>query len=116
MIGAFRDWPRFFAQSLAYLTPSGYLEVHDTDFVIRCDDGTLLADSALAKWHALMHEAAAAAGFPLDAISKVPDMMHAAGFVDIVARPIKWPINMWPRDARHKVLGRWAYTNFTWGV
>lgn len=93
----------------------GYLEVHDIDFVIKCDDGTLPEDSALAQWHKSMHEAAATAGFPLDAIAHVPDRMRAAGFVDVVATPIKWPINTWPRDRKHKELGRWAMENFVWG-
>ncbi|KAH8893458.1 S-adenosyl-L-methionine-dependent methyltransferase [Thozetella sp. PMI_491] len=115
MIGAFQDWPKFFRQSYEFLEPDGYLEVHDIDFVIKCDDGSLPYDSALVRWHIHMHEAAAKAGFPLDAISKVPDMMRGAGYTDIVARPLKWPINTWPKDAKHKELGRWAMENFIWG-
>lgn len=134
MIGAFQDWPRFFRQSYEYFTlrhmykesvmtdisvrfleEDGYLEVHDIDFVIKCDDGTLPTNSALVRWHNYMHDAASKAGFPLDAISHVPDMMKTAGFVDVVATPIKWPINTWPKDSKHKELGRWAMENFTWG-
>ena len=62
-----------------------------------------------------MHEAAATAGFPLDAISNVPKMMREAGYADVTATPIKWPINTWPRDPKHKELGRWAMENFVWG-
>lgn len=62
-----------------------------------------------------MHEAANIAGFPLDAIAHVPDMMRGAGFEDVVAQPVKWPINTWPRDPKHKELGRWAMENFSWG-
>ncbi|KAH9205247.1 hypothetical protein DL95DRAFT_470739 [Leptodontidium sp. 2 PMI_412] len=47
MIGAFQDWPRFIKQSLQFLEPGGYLEIHDIDFVIKCDDGTLPDDSDL---------------------------------------------------------------------
>ncbi|KAJ9137108.1 S-adenosyl-L-methionine-dependent methyltransferase [Pleurostoma richardsiae] len=115
MIGAFQDWPKFFRQGFEFLEPDGYLEVHDIDFVIRCDDETLPPDSALALWHDYMHSAAATAGFPLDAISHVPEMMRAAGFTDVTAKPIKWPINTWPRDPRHKELGHWAMENFSWG-
>jgi hypothetical protein len=53
-----------------------------------------------------MHDAATKAGFPLDAISHVPQMMKNAGFIDIVATPVKWPINSWPKDQKHKELGR----------
>ncbi|CAP61830.1 uncharacterized protein PODANS_5_2670 [Podospora anserina S mat+] len=116
MIGAFQDWPKFFRQSREFLAgPNSYTEVHDIDFFIRCDDGTLPPDSPLAKWHELMHDAANKAGFPLDAINRVPDMMAEAGYVDIVARQVKWPINTWPRDPKHKELGKWAHENFSWG-
>ncbi|KAL1845061.1 hypothetical protein VTK73DRAFT_1209 [Phialemonium thermophilum] len=115
MIGAFQDWPKFFRQSFDALEDDGYLEVHDVDFVIKCDDDTLPDDSALVRWHKHMHEAAATAGFPLDAIAHVPDMMRDAGYADVVAVPIKWPTNPWPRDRKHKELGRWTMENFTWG-
>lgn len=62
-----------------------------------------------------MHDGASKAGFPLDAIEHVPSMMRSAGFTDVVAFPIKWPINTWPKDEKHKELGRWAMENFTWG-
>ncbi|KAF2467481.1 uncharacterized protein BDR25DRAFT_335907 [Lindgomyces ingoldianus] len=109
MTGAFRDWPRFFMQSFQYLENDGYLEVHDIDFVIKCDDGTLPTNSALVRWHNYMHDAAQKAAFPLDAISHVPEMMKTAGFVDVVATPIKWPINAWPKDPKYKELGRGHY-------
>lgn len=98
-----------------FLETDGYLEVHDIDFVIKCDDGSLPTNSALVRWHNYMHDAAAKASFPLDAISRVPEMMKAAGFVDVVATPIKWPINTWPKDKKHKELGRWVTENFSWG-
>lgn len=100
---------------LRNLEPGGYLEIHDIDFVIKSDDSSLPQDSALVKWHTLMHEGGNAFGFPLDAISKVPQMMADAGFEDIVAVPIKWPTNSWPKDKHHKELGLWALENFSWG-
>ncbi|KAK4161728.1 S-adenosyl-L-methionine-dependent methyltransferase [Cladorrhinum sp. PSN259] len=115
MIGAFQDWPKFFRQSHEFLTPNGITEVHDIDFVIRCDDGSLPPDSALLRWNDLMHEAAKTAGFPLDIISTVPELMKDAGYQNVVSRQVKWPINMWPRDAKHKELGKWAHENFSWG-
>lgn len=74
------------------------------------------ADCAIARWNNNMHEAATKAGFPLDAIGNVPEMMKKAGFVDIVATPIKWPINTWPKDPKFKELGKWVSENFSWGA
>jgi hypothetical protein len=98
-----------------FLEPNGYLEIHDIDFVLRCDDGSIPPDSPLQQWNDLMHRAANAAGFPLDTISEVPDMMREAGFVDIVAKHVPWPTNPWPRHPKHKELGQWSYENFSWG-
>lgn len=99
-----------------FLETDGYLEVHDIDMVIKCDDGTLPTNSALVRWHNYMHDAATKAGFPLDAISHVPQMMKDAGFVDVVAIPHKWPINTWPKDRKFKELGKWVSENFNWGA
>ncbi|CZR60663.1 uncharacterized protein PAC_10559, partial [Phialocephala subalpina] len=115
MIGAFQDWPKFVSQSFEFLEPNGYLEIHDINFVIKCDDSSLPPDSALSKWHTLMHEGGSLAGFPLDAISKVPQMMKDAAFEATVAIPLKWPINPWPKDKHHKEIGLWALENFSWG-
>jgi hypothetical protein len=79
---------------LRVLETDGYLEEHDIDFAISCDDGTLPDDSALARWHDTVDEATSKTGFPLHTISRV--LMKEAGYVDIVARPIRWPINTWP--------------------
>jgi hypothetical protein len=105
MIGAYTNWPRFIDQCFQFLEPG-----------IRCDDDSLTPDSALFRWDGFMQEGAKKAGFPLDAISHVPDMMHRAGFVDIVAMPTKWPINTWPKDKRYKELGKWVNENFLWGA
>jgi hypothetical protein len=116
MTGAYKNWPRLVSQCFNFLEPNGYFEVHDIDFVLRCDDDSLSPDSALARWDKYMQEGANKAGFPLDAIPHVPDMMHRAGFVDIVATPTKWPINTWPKDKRYKELGKWVNENFIWGA
>lgn len=116
MIGGFSDWPRFISQCFNFLETDGYLEIHDIDLVIKCDDGSLPTNSALVRWHNYMHDGASKAGFPLDRISYVPEMMRKAGFVDIVSVPHKWPINTWPKDKKYKELGKWVSENFNWGA
>ncbi|KAF1918679.1 S-adenosyl-L-methionine-dependent methyltransferase [Ampelomyces quisqualis] len=116
MCGAFTDWPRYIDQCFEFLEPGGHLELHDIDLVIRCDDGSLPTNSTLVRWHNYMHDGAQKAGFPLDAVSHVPDMMQRSGFVDVVATPVKWPINTWPKDKKFKELGKWVSENFNWGA
>ncbi|KAF1845544.1 S-adenosyl-L-methionine-dependent methyltransferase [Cucurbitaria berberidis CBS 394.84] len=116
MIGAMQSWPRYVEQCFQFLETDGYFEVQDIDLVIKCDDGSLPTNSSIVRWHNYMHDAADKAGFPLDAISHVPEMMRNAGFVDIVSTPIKWPINSWPKDRKYKELGKWVSENFCWGA
>lgn len=97
---------------LRFNKPDGYVELHEFDFTVHCDDGSLPADSTLAQWVDLIGGAAAKAGFPPDVTPKLPGMLRDAGYVDVVARGVKWPINPWPRDPKHKELGRWAHENF----
>lgn len=93
----------------------GYLELVDIDFTLRSDDGTVPEDCAIAKWMKGMVEGARKAGLDLDLITQIPQMMRDQGFTDVQAVTMKWPINTWPKDARHKELGRWVNENFTWG-
>ncbi|PKS04900.1 hypothetical protein jhhlp_008265 [Lomentospora prolificans] len=116
MIGALQDWPKYFAQSFDALEPDGYLEIHDIDFMIRCDDDSMPDDSAIVKWHLYLKEAAANLGIKLGSlILDFPEMMQKAGYVDISVRQFKWPINTWPKEKKYKEIGWFAYENFNWG-
>lgn len=101
--------------SLRFLQPGGYLECHDVDFNVHCDDGTMPDDCPIVKWHEYMHQAAEKMGFPLDVVHSFPDLMLEAGYTDITRRVFKWPINTWPKDKRYKEIGWLACENFLWG-
>ncbi|KAH6691662.1 S-adenosyl-L-methionine-dependent methyltransferase [Plectosphaerella plurivora] len=116
MTGAFRDWPNFYRQAFENLNPGGWLEIQDINFPMRCEDNSIPAGSDLVRWNNLMMEAASRSGFSLDSCARAGDMMRAAGFVDIVRIPYKWPINRWPRDARNKEVGEWVEANFVNGL
>jgi len=92
------------------------VEIQDIDFPIVCDDGSIHPDSNLRNWSNLMMEAGERSGFSLNTCGHAAEMMSAAGFVDIVRIPFKWPINRWPRDPRHKAIGAWAEANFSIGI
>lgn len=90
--------------------------MQDINFPMKCDDGTITAESDLGRWNNLMMEAAGRSGFLLDTCERAADMMRQAGFVDIVRIPYKWPINQWPRDTKHKTIGEWTEANFVFGL
>ncbi|PSS02080.1 methyltransferase [Coniella lustricola] len=116
MTGAFRDWPNFYRQAFDGLTSGGWVEIQDIQFPLHCDDNTLAPNSALKKWSDLMVEAGDKSGFTLTTCERAGDMMHQAGFVDIVRIPYKWPINEWPREAKWKEVGRRTGINFRDGM
>lgn len=105
MTGAIDDWPRFFRQSLAGLSPGGWLECHDICLPARSDDGTLRPDSALAQWSDRIFEATALQGRPCNGARLYRQQMIDAGFVNVREIRFKWPMNRWPADPHYKDLG-----------
>ncbi|RDW84508.1 S-adenosyl-L-methionine-dependent methyltransferase-4 [Coleophoma cylindrospora] len=111
--GSLADWPKFFQQSWENLNPGGYVEVADSIFPAQCDDGTLPADSALAKWGTSFTQAMGQFGRPIDSAKLYKQQLEDAGFVNVVQVDFKWPLNRWPKDPKFKELGMWTNENFT---
>jgi hypothetical protein len=78
---------------------------------IGCDDGTLPEDSELRTWMAMLCKAMEIYGRPLTAGQQWKQVMEEAGFEDVVETVYKWPTNPWPKDQKHKTLGRWSQVN-----
>ncbi|POS69266.1 methyltransferase [Diaporthe helianthi] len=116
MTGAFRDWPNFYRQAFENLNTNGWVEIQDIHFPLYCDDDTMRQDGSVKRWSDLMVEAGEKSGFDLCACGRAGDMMHEAGFVDIVRIPYKWPINEWPREPKWKEVGRRTAINFREGM
>lgn len=98
------------------LNENGWLEIQDIHFPLYCDDDTMRPEGAVKRWSDLMVEAGEKSGFNLSACGRAGDMMHEAGFVDIVRIPFKWPINEWPREPKWKEVGRRTAINFREGM
>ncbi|KIW30060.1 uncharacterized protein PV07_05837 [Cladophialophora immunda] len=113
MTGAVADWRGFIRQCYENLAPGAMLEVQDISFHLACEDGTLPADSALAKWAAYMLEASKQLGCPLDSVESVRRIMIETGFVDVEETPYIWPMSPWKKDPTLKKIGVWTYHNFT---
>ncbi|KAM0499063.1 hypothetical protein ACHAP8_005767 [Fusarium lateritium] len=116
MTGSFADTEKFIKNSYENLEPGGYLEMQDLTYPIACDDGTLLPDSALVRSGKLSIEASAKAGRAIDLPPQYKEFFEKAGFVDVVEKKYKWPINEWPKDKHHKELGKWSYANMNNGL
>ncbi|MBE3043029.1 hypothetical protein IMZ48_10745 [Candidatus Bathyarchaeota archaeon] len=102
--------------SRSNLEPGGYLELQDYHFPYASDDGTLKKDNILFRVSSLVIDAAATAGRPIDCTPDYKSLLEKKGFVDVVERCFKWPLNDWPRDPHHKELGNWQRETLHAGV
>ncbi len=53
---------------------------------------------------------------PMNTCGRAKLDLAAAGFVDVVEIPFKWPMNRWPKEKRYKELGLWTQENFVMGL
>lgn len=87
------------------LSPGGYIELLDPIYPMGCDDDTFPKTSAGYLWTKLMSDAGAKIGRPLDAVLRYKGQLEEVGFVDVMEKVYKWPMNTWPKDARYKEIG-----------
>ncbi|KAF9870458.1 hypothetical protein CkaCkLH20_12125 [Colletotrichum karsti] len=110
MISSFSDWPAMVKKAYDNLEPGGYLEMHDDVFPHRCDDGTMTEDSLIYKWGNYLVEATDKIGRPITVAPKFKQMLEEAGFVDVVEKQEKWPVNTWlERDDKAQQLAPWSH-------
>lgn len=85
----------------------------DIIYPLLSDDDTLKKDSALSKWSELLHDIFTKNGRGMDSALKYKDQLEEAGFVDVNIVKRKWPLNRWPKDPKHKQIGKLISTLFT---
>ncbi|KAK1855677.1 TAM domain methyltransferase [Colletotrichum chrysophilum] len=116
MIASFKSWPDMIAKAYANLEPGGYLEIHDNDFPLKCDDGTMTDECKALKWTKLLIEGTDLMGRPITVARDFKKMLEDAGFVDVVVKKEKWPYTPWPKDPKYKELGEWDKESALQGI
>ncbi|KAJ2898478.1 hypothetical protein MKZ38_003867 [Zalerion maritima] len=116
MCASFQDYQGFVDKAFSALEPGGYLEMQDLDFPMRCDDDTMSKDSYIYKWTQGFVDAGENLGRPINSAPKYKRMLEKAGFVDVVEKQFKWPMNRWPREKKFKEIGQWAFANVDGGL
>lgn len=81
-----------------------------------CDDGTMPADSYLAKNHKLMVDSGNNANRPLTMIYDMQRMVEETGFVNVHKTDYKFPIGEWPKLQVYKDAGRVALNQIKNGI
>ncbi|OLN97561.1 hypothetical protein CCHL11_00993 [Colletotrichum chlorophyti] len=116
MEGCFQDRSKILKKVYNALAPGGWFEVADLILPLGCDDGSVPKDSALARWHDLLMEAAAKIGRPLEGLVKDDASLEEAGFVDVVRKEYIFPLNSWHKDEKLQEIGRWQCVNLDMGL
>ena len=106
MTGSVLNWPRFFKQAFDNLNPGGTIELHDVVVPSVSDDGSQSKDSAISQWCALLNEGFTGIGRPMDSALQYERQLAEAGFTNLGVVHEKWPMNQWPRDRKHKQIGK----------
>ncbi|KAK6345662.1 hypothetical protein TWF718_007571 [Orbilia javanica] len=116
MVGSIKDWPRLLKQSFETVKPGGYVELLEPDSTLRCDDGSLPEDSALAQWGKLFTGGARGIGAPFDDTPNFSGYLRDAGFVDIKREIFKLPNSPWAKDPHMKEVGGYQMAAFIEGL
>ena len=116
LAGSLASFPNFFTNAFTHLSPGGVLEVHDITYPIQSYDGTVIPSSPIFQWSNLLAEGTIKLGRPLNLAGGYKPLLKEAGFVDIKKVTLKWPINRWPKDKKHKELGIWNQESFLRGL
>ncbi|KAI2638000.1 S-adenosyl-L-methionine-dependent methyltransferase [Hypomontagnella submonticulosa] len=129
LFGAVADWNELLRQAYRVTRPGGWVQSCEVDVEIRCDDGSVHADSAFEMfWNMLYSNAGRKLGVtfrPLDDDVQ-GKAFRAAGFQEIQERDYKFPVGGWPADRRLAEIGQYVeltmlndlegYTLFLWNT
>lgn len=118
LLGAFsvQEWKRLYKQIYNNLAPGAWIEQLEIGLPILCDDGTMPADSQLAKMHSVIEPAGYAANKPLNVYDDFQSWIEEAGFINVHKTDYKVPIGDWPKLQVYKDSGRVSLKQFKTGL
>jgi hypothetical protein len=111
LFGCVSDWDDFFAQAYAHTKPGGYVEICEHSVEPTADDGTLNDESFMTIWGKTIVEMGEKYGKGFSIWRESKACLERAGFVDVVEKRFKWPLNEWPSP---EVMPRDNYGGKTW--
>ena len=129
LFGCVSDWDDFLAQAFTHTKPGGYVEIIEHSVTPNSDDGTMDDDCFYIKWGNTAVELGKRCGKSFTIWKESKTRMERAGFVDVVEKRYKWPVNGWPSPAfrtdgndgdknwrRLRELGVWNQLRMYYGV
>ena len=93
LYGSIPDWDEFFRQCWRCLKPGGYIEVTEHSAQPISDDGTVGPDHFYRLWGQMVADAGNRSGKSFAIWEESATRLKRSGFIDIVERHYKWPVN-----------------------
>ncbi|RDW83671.1 uncharacterized protein DSM5745_03997 [Aspergillus mulundensis] len=93
MFGCIPDWDEFFRHCWHCLKPGGYIEVVEHSVQPIADDETMGPDHFYHEWGRIVVESGERSGKTFTIWEESSARLKDAGFVDIVEKGFKWPMN-----------------------
>ncbi|KAI1074841.1 S-adenosyl-L-methionine-dependent methyltransferase [Whalleya microplaca] len=90
---------------IPHIRPGGWIEIQEYGGIIKCDDGTMPADSLVVRFFELIGEALAKRGAQWTVANDIQEHLLQAGFVNIQCKKFKCPIGTWPKAKRLRLIG-----------
>lgn len=116
MYGSVADWPAFYQQVLAHLTPGGWYQQIEMSVVPTSDDGSVTEGSIFDQWGKVSLEAGDKFGKDLRIHKQIKGYLQNAEFEGVVEHVYKWPIGPWSKDAHMKEIGLWNQLHWQEGI
>ncbi|KAL4992696.1 S-adenosyl-L-methionine-dependent methyltransferase [Aspergillus falconensis] len=116
LFGCIPDWDEFFRHCWQCLKPGGYIEVVEHSVQPIADDGTMGPDHFYHEWGRVVVESGERSGKTFTIWEESAERLKRAGFVDVVEKRFKWPMNGWSSDPKLHELGRWNQFRLNGGI
>jgi Methyltransferase domain len=96
LFGCVSDWDEFFTAAFEHTKPGGYVEVIEHSVCPVSDDDTVNEESFFTLWGKTVVEMGERFGKSFTIWEESKERLEKAGFVDVVEKKYKWPMNSWP--------------------
>jgi len=116
LYGSVPDWVKLYKEAFGALKPGGFFEAAEVGILPLTDDNTLPNPSHTKRGAELSIEACHKLGNQIQVVDDLKGWMEQAGFVDIVEKSFKIPLNPWPKDPKLKEIGRFMLVGMCEGM
>ncbi|KAL2824368.1 S-adenosyl-L-methionine-dependent methyltransferase [Aspergillus cavernicola] len=116
LFGCIPDWDKFFRECWHCLKPGGYIEVVEHSVQPIADDATMGPNHFYNEWGRVVVESGERFGKTFKIWEESASRLKKAGFVDVIEKQYKWPMNGWSPDPKLHELGRWNQFRLHGGI